>query len=299
MRESLERLIKNTIIFEYNLPYSAESIPKTIFSTESDKCYSVCDEESLVEIIYNSIIEYSFNEFDLTEKDLYDLQEIAFQERIRYEESDTETSKIKYGFYGEVLLHCILKLFFDTNTIISKGYFYDPLTKSEARGYDAYHLIEKEDDVCLWFGETKFHKSYITAINDVLGKIQTSLSDDYLKTNLLAIRKNKENLNLEGTKIGTILNHWAENPRIKIIEELQKHSIKLIYPIVIFFQKSPKGYNKSIKKIPKYIEEHYATESFDLSVPYSLFFVLIPIEDVRKIKVEVLEWIELKKPLML
>lgn len=298
MRKSLHTLVKSTIIFKYDLPNKAKSIPSTLFSTENDKCYSISDEQALVKIIYNSIIDYSFNEFDLTKRDLEDLHTIAFQERIRFDEADNQSSKLRYGFFGEVLLHCVLKLFFKTDTLISKGYFFDPLTKGEARGYDAYHLIERNGTVGLWFGETKFHVSYTNAINDVLKKIKSSLSDSYLSTNLLAIRKNKENLNIQGSKIKTILNDWDKNPRIKIIEELQQHSINLIYPVIILFQQNKTGYDDSIKKIPKYIEENYKLENYDLSIPYSVFFIFIPIENVKNVKKEVLEWIELKKPLI-
>lgn len=298
MRTALHNLVKSTIIYKYDLPNAVESIPKTLFSTENDKCYSISNEQDLVKLIYNSIIDYSFNEFDFTERELEDLHAIAFQERVRYNESDSEASKLKYGFFGEVLLHCVLKLFFQTNTLISKGYFYDPLTKGEARGYDAYHLIEENNSVGLWFGETKFHIKYTSAVNDVLKKIKSSLSDDYLSTNLLAIRKNKENLNIQGSKIESILKDWNENPTIKIIEELKQHSINLIYPVIILFQQNASGYNESIKKIPKYIEDNYELEDYDLSIPYSVFFIFIPVEDVKKVKKEVLEWIELKKPLI-
>jgi hypothetical protein len=298
MRKSLYDLVKSTIIFKYDLPNLNKSIPRTLFSTENDKCYKVLDEEALVKIIYNSIIDYSFNEFDFTQRELSDLHTIAFQERVRYDEYDSESSKLKYGFFGEVLLHCVLKLFFKTDTLISKGYFFDPLTKGEARGYDAYHLIEEKGNVGLWFGETKFHINYTNAVNDVLKKIKTSLSDKYLKTNLLAIRKNRENLNIKGSKIEAILKDWNENPSIRIIEELSQHSINLIYPVIILFQQNKSGYDNSIKKIPEYIEENYDLEDYDLSIPYSVFFIFIPIEDVKKVKKEVLKWIESKKPLM-
>ncbi len=298
MRESLHNLVKSTIIYKYDLPNAVQSIPRTLFSTENDKCYSITDQQALVEVIYNSIIDYSFNEFDFTKRELDDLHTIAFQERVRFNEADDEASKLKYGFFGEVLLHCVLKLFFKTDTLISKGYFYNPLTKREAPGYDAYHLIEENDTIGLWFGETKFHINYTNAVNDVLDKIKSSLSDDYLSTNLLAIRKNRENLNIQGSKLEIILNDWDENPSIRIIEELKQHSINLIYPVIILFQQNKTGYDDSIKKIPKYIEDNYKLENYDLSIPYSVFFIFIPIEDVKKVKKEVLKWIELKKPLI-
>jgi hypothetical protein len=298
MRKNLEDLIKNTFIYKYDLPYSVGGVPRTIFSTSDDKCYSISDNESLVKLIYNSIIEYSFNEFDFNERELEDLHTIAFQERIRYNESDSDSTKLKYGFFGEVILHSVLKIFFGTDTLISKGYFYNPLENSESKGYDAYHLIKYHSKVHLWFGETKFHKSYTQAVNDVLSKIKNSLSDSYLSKNLLALRKNKENLNLSGSKIGKVLDDWTENPNIKIIEELKQHSIELVYPVIILFQQGSKGYDESIKAIPKYIEEKHILEEYNLSIPYSVFFVFLPVEDVKLVKSEVIKWIESKKPLM-
>lgn len=185
MRKQLLDLIEKTIIYKYDLPYTVAGIPRTIFSTIDDKCYATSDKNSLVEIIYNSIIDYSFNEFEIEEKDYNDLHTIAFQERIRFDEDDTDETKLKYGFYGEVILYAILKVFFGTDTIISKGYFYNPLENAESKGYDAYHLIEHDTRVELWFGETKFHKNYTQAVNDVLNKIRNSLSDQYLRKNLL------------------------------------------------------------------------------------------------------------------
>ena len=298
MRQLLLDLINNTIIFKYDLPYSVANIPRTIFSTNDDKCYEANDQNALIEIIYNSIIEYSFNEFEISEREYNDLHTIAFQERIRFNEGDSDETKLKYGFFGEVLLHAILKVFFGTDTIISKGYFYNPLENAESKGYDAYHLIESNSKVQLWFGETKFHQNYTQAVNDVLGKIKNSLSDNYLRKNLLALRKNKDNLNIQNSTLETILNNWNANPNIVILDELKKYSIKLVYPIIILFNQNGRGYDECIKAIPKYIEENHNVEAYDLSIPVSVFFIFIPLEDVKAIKSEVLSWIKLKKPLL-
>lgn len=298
MRQTLIDLISNTIIFKYDLPNLNANIPRTIFSTRNDKCYETTNNNALIEIIYNSIIEYSFNEFEINNRDYNDLHTIAFQERIRFNESDADETQLKYGFFGEVILFAILNIYFGTNTIISKGYFYNPLENSESKGYDSYHLVEHNSNIQLWFGETKFHKSYTQAVNDVIKKIKISLSDNYLKRNLLALRKNRENLNIKNSIIQSILNSWDANPNIIIIDELVKHSIELIYPIIILFEKNKKGFDESIKAIPEYINTKYSVEKYNLTIPFSLFFVFIPLENVTAIKSEVLEWIKLKKPLM-
>lgn len=298
MKQELLDLINSTILFKYELPHAAASIPKTIFSTHTDKCYEVTNRNDLSEIIYNAIIEYSFNEFEIEQSDYNNLHSRAFQERIRFNEDDADTTQLKYGFFGEVILHVILKIFFGNETIISKGYFFSPIENSESKGYDAYNLIEANSQIELWFGETKFHQSYSQAIDGVLEKIKISLSDNYLKRNLLAIRKNKDNLNTQNSTLQAILDNWQANPNIIIIDELVKHNISLVYPVIILYQQNAGGYDESIKSIPKYIEDHFKVENYDLSIPYSLFFVLMPIENVKAVKTEVLSWIKSKKPLL-
>jgi hypothetical protein len=65
MRKELLDLISSSIVFKYDLPNHICGIDKSIFSTENDKCFWSVSNESLAEIIYNSIVEYSFNEFDI------------------------------------------------------------------------------------------------------------------------------------------------------------------------------------------------------------------------------------------
>lgn len=298
MRKELLDLVNNTIIYKYDLPHTGLTIDKTIFSTCNDKCYEVSNQTDLSEIIYNSIIEYSFNEFEINGNDYEDLLEVAFQERIRFNEDDSDDVQLKYGFFGEVVLFAVLKVIYGIDSIISKGYFYSPIENSEAKGYDSYHLVESNSKIQLWFGETKFHKSYTQAVNDVLKKISTSLSDSYLERNLLAIRQNKDRLNLTGSTIEKILDSWSKNPKIKIIDELAKYNIELVYPIFILFQENAGGYDESIKAIPKYIKKKYTVPSYALSIPYTLYFIFMPISDVKAVKTEVLSWIKSRKQLL-
>lgn len=299
MRKELLDLVQKTILYKYDLPNNSLGIEKTIFSTANDKCFSAANNNDLAEIIYNAVIEYSFNEFEITDKDFSDLQIKAFEERIRYDENATDAAQLKYGFFGEVILYAVLKTFFGADCFISKGYFYSPIENSEAKGYDAYHLIEKDSKIQLWFGETKFHINFKQAVKDVLDKITTSLSDTYLKRNLLAIRQNKDRLNIKGSVLDAILQNWDENPRIVIIDELKKYNIELVYPVVILYQQNDKkGYDDNIKAVPEHIKEKFIVPSLSLTIPYSMYFILIPVENVRAVKTEVLKWIKSKKQLL-
>ena len=298
MRKELFDLITNTIVFKYDLPNNGLGIDKSIFSTENDKCYLSASNDSLSEIIYNSIIEYSFNEFDIEGKDYKNLHAIALKTKLKYNENATERSKISYGFHGETILFCILYGILNAKPVISRGFFYNPLESSETKGYDSYHLIENNGVTELWFGEVKFRATYNSGIKDALDNIQKAISDDYLSNNFLAITNFKNSFNITSTKVETIINQWEEAPHIDIIEEIKKHDLKLIYPIVILYDMNTQGYDKSIEKAVDHIKQNYSTKSFNLSIPYSIYFIWLPVDKARDIKTTVIEWIESKKQLI-
>lgn len=299
MRQNLIDLIDNTIVYKYDLPNAGAGILKSIFSTENDKCYSASDVDDLAEIIYNSIIDYSFNEFEISGKDYQNLHTIALINKLKYNPDIDEESKIKYGFFGEVILYSILMYMFKTKPLIARGYFYNPLENSETKGYDSYHLIENNGATELWFGEVKFHMSHIQGIKSVLDNIDKALSDSYLERNVVAIHNHKNNLNISGSAIETVLNDWEANPSIRIIDIVKKYNIKLIYPILLMYEDDLNGYDNNIKKVIDHIQAKYASRTFTLSINYSVFFMLLPVEKVKEIKLSVIQWIESKKLPML
>ena len=298
MRKQLIDLIKNTIIYKYDLPNLEISVSRSVFSTDNDKCFTASNNDEISEIIYNSIIEYSFNSFDLTSKNYEDLHFIALKTKLKYNDKLSNQSKISYGFHGETILFCMLYTIFNSKPVISRGYFYNPLESSETKGYDSYHLIESNGVTELWFGEVKFRATHSSGIKSALDTIEKAISDEYLSTNLLAMTNFKNSFNIKNSKVEKIIKNWEKEPNVNIIEEVKKHDIKLVYPIIILYNKSTKGYDQSIKNAIEYIEERYLSKTYDISIPYSIYFVWLPVDDVKQIKTKVIEWIELKKPLM-
>jgi len=273
MRKELYDLIENSIVYRYDLPNHHLGIDRSIFSNVDDKCFSAISNDSLAEIIYNSIVEYSFNEFDIAGKDYEKLHTVALKTKLKYNPDAEETTKISYWFHGETILYCMLYAKLNAKPIISRGYFYNPLESAETKGYDSYHLIEKNGVTELWFGEVKFRNTHSSGIKSALESIEKAISDDYLSSNFLAITNHKNNLNISGSKVETIISQWEDNPIVDIIEEIKTHDIKLIYPIIILYDESPRGYDKSVENAVKYIEERYEQKDFDLSIPFSIYFI--------------------------
>lgn len=297
MRKSLLDLIEKTIIYKYDLPNNG--VDKTILSTINDKCYTVQEKNDLSEIIYNGIIEYSFNEFDITGKDYNNLHAIALKTKIKYNPEIDEDFKLRYGFFGEVLLYSMLAITYKTTPLIARGYFYNPLEKSETKGYDSYHLVDNNGITELWFGEVKFHISHSGAIDSVMLNIDKALSDSYLADNVIAFQNHKNNFNIKGSKIETVLASWESNPNINIANEIKAHNMRLVYPILIIYEENSTGYDASIKMATDHIIKKYSKKKFSLSLDHAIFFIMIPLKQVKEVKKDVITWIESRKQLML
>ena len=112
MRQSLLDLIEKTIVYQYDLPNPTAGINKTIVSVDNDQCFKSIDKNDFTEIIYNSVLEYSFNEFEIENKDYDKLHYIALQNRLKFNPDLDLDQKVKYGFLGEVVLFSVLYILF-------------------------------------------------------------------------------------------------------------------------------------------------------------------------------------------
>lgn len=303
MKQSLKDLIENTLIFKFNLPDAGHSIDRScVTSIElEDDCYDVNDLEDLARIIYEGILYYSYDEFQLDGADLQKMFLKAFNQKFKYNYSATELAKRKLGIYGESLLYSILKVFYRTDTLISRGYFYDIQKKTEVTGYDAFHLIQSGDDIELWFGETKFFEDGKSAVDSVFKNIQKAISDDYLvNTNFTTILQHKGNIADKESKLYKILDKWDKCIIESLEAELIDNNINLIYPILVTYNNQGKNFNDAIQMIVDHIADKYSNVKFkNISIDYSLFFIFLPIDCVRTTKETVIKWIDNKEPLTL
>lgn len=301
MREALKNAIRSAIFFECKLPHQRSGLDKSCLSTQSDMCFSNSSSQEIAKIIYNGIVEFAINEYEIDYAALEREQRKAIISRIRYNSKASNDTKMKYGFYGEVLLDLILRVFVRTSVLVARGYFYSPIEKSEAKGFDAFHLMERNGNIDLWFGEAKFYLQYESAITHVLEKLGTSLSDGYLNRNLLAIINERSHISTHNSKLDKLLEDWEENPDINLVQEVQARGMRLIYPIFIAYQKyNSDEYHQSIKKCI----DHIASECARLKIvvpasfDYRLFFIFLPLSEVKQIKESVIRWIDSREPLI-
>ena len=299
MREIIKELIEQSILFEYKLPNIEKNIEQSKYSTVQDVCYSNKRYEQVAELIYNSIIDYAKNQYEIDYENLNKEQLRTIINKIRYDEDASFDTKKKYGFFGEILLYCILEYFFGTDVLIAKGHFYNILEGAEPKGYDSFHIIQRNERLELWFGEAKCYDSYRRAIDDVLNKIENAMSDKYLSKNLLSIIDKKQNLNNKNPMILQLCREWEENPEVDLIQNINKYKMKLIYPILIVADIKNKEYDNYIKECIDYIEEKFNSKNpkFTNSFEYDIFFMFLPIKGVKDMKEQVIKWISEKKQL--
>ncbi|MCQ2329152.1 MAG: DUF1837 domain-containing protein [Paludibacteraceae bacterium] len=297
MRQTLKDLIRQVVGLEYTLPIDG-AIPKVAISTEPDGCYRVStSNQDLAKVIYNGIVEYSFDNLDSYLDRLSDAQIIALKTKLKYNAAAAEDIRLKYGFYGEVLLFLFLQYYHNADTVISRGWFYQPTALAEVTGYDTYQMVERNGSVELWFGEVKFYQSYIEAVKKILKKVGTSLSDDYLEANILDISQHVKEVNPK-SQIDHIINAWLDNPSIVIKDELVKYNMTLVYPMMVIFDDKSQIYDNIIKEVVEYINREYPTISYNVAIPTKLFFMLLPVKSSKAIKTQVLSWIDTKEALI-
>jgi len=302
MKDSLTKLIEKTILLECSLPNTESDIDRTCVTTLTveDDCFKAENTKDLAKIIYEGILYYSYDEFQLKGSNHQKMFLKAFNNKFKYNYSASELAKRKLGIYGESLLYAILKHFYKTDTLISRGYFYDIQKKTEVTGYDAFHLIQRKDNIELWFGETKFYEDCKSAINSVFKSIEKAISDEYLvNTNFTTILQHKGDIVDKTSKLYSILDKWDKCIIESLEKELIDNDISLIYPVLVTYNSISETYTDSIKLAVEHIKENFSHISFDkISVEFSIFFIFLPIEDVKATKETIIKWIDTKEPLM-
>ena len=299
MREELKRIMEKAIIYQFKLPNKDFEIEESCYSTSTDRCFSNENFESIADLIYNGIVDYANNEYKIDFNNLNIEQRKAILSKIRYVEEADESAKQSYGFYGEVILYCILKNYYHSNVLVAKGYFVNPTDNMEPTGYDSYHIIQKDNKVQLWFGEVKFHKIYSSGINSVLKNLGKAMSSTYLNRNMISVIKQKDNFTTPNLQIEKICSAWDINPDVNIVDEVNKYDMELVYPILIIFDEHEAGFEESIKKCIKYIKKKFEETPiiFTNTFKYKLFFVFLTVKDTNAIKKKVIEWISTREPL--
>jgi len=284
------------MIFQYSLPNGI--IGKTSLTTSKDECYAVSSNDELANLIYNGIVEYALGEKHVDISNLNIVQRKAIKSRLRYDENASDQVKLKYGFYGEVVLDLILQYAFASNVLLAKGYFYNPVEASEPKGYDAYQFYYNHNQLSLLLGEVKFYGLFKESVKKILDNLYKATSIEYLNKNILALINEKDRFDSVPLEITKIIESWETNPEINLYQEIKKYNIKLHYPILVLYNGFKDSFDETIKASVDIIDSEVAKRAINVEMDIELFFILVPVDDAKKVKEEVMECVSLNKPLL-
>lgn len=302
MRQSLINLVQQSVVLQYKLPYNSGSlaIPHTIISTGKDACLrQVGSNDDIANLIYNGIVEYAYNDIDIDPTQLDSLHIRALLSKLKYNPNVPVANQLAYGFHGEVMLHLILDHFYSASKSIARGYMFSALENAETKGYDSYMMLEHRNVIYLMFGEAKFYISgYKESLDAIFKNINKALSDDYLNRNFLALENQYVNIN-PGSRIPNIIDEWRANPLIVNMAKCAlKYNLHFVYPMLVFFDDKANTYDYLILKVIHYIQANHGSVQPTLTLPHTLFFIFLPLENSKAIKTQVLQWIKQQQPLM-
>ncbi len=155
----------------------------------------------------------------------------------------TTIKKENRGEFGEILLHALIREYFDSKPAVSKV-FYKTSSNDTIKGFDAVHLIEKDNDYEIWLGEAKFYSDYKDAIRDVVAEIKLHLENGFLRQEFMFIE-------------GKIDDSWESSSKFKdlisgrvSLDEIKK---RICIPILI-------TYNTNIYKNNNVFNAKFQTE---------------------------------------
>lgn len=102
--------------------------------------------------------------------------ENAFENLRKVKNKDNTEGKITDGEVGEIFLYGIMREYYQATVLVPK-IFYKQNTNDTVKGGDSVTITLSNNEVGIWFGESKFYSNINNAINDSVKSISDFLKD--------------------------------------------------------------------------------------------------------------------------
>jgi len=192
------------------------------------------------------------------------------------------------GEFGEILLHIAIRQIYQTIPAVSKIYYKSSVNET-VKGFDAVHVVRKDEGLELWIGETKFYKNVTKAIYDVSKEIVDHLRTDYLRSEFILIKNKIDPTWPEANSLKALL---EENVSLDKVFQRACIPILLTYDsaVVQSSSKDDPDYIDNIRKemsnayinMRKKLNEEYEA-SFAETLPITVHVILIPLKEKIKL----------------
>jgi hypothetical protein len=101
-------------------------------------------------------------------------------------EDDVEDKFLRRGEFGELILHLLLRDYFETIPLLAKIHFKDS-RGVPVHGFDSIHIHPKSET--LWLGESKIYQSGKAGVKALIQDIKEHFVNDYLNNEFAIISK--------------------------------------------------------------------------------------------------------------
>jgi hypothetical protein len=139
--------------------------------------------DALVEIIFDALPDFALSHSEVSTFGAHNcVRKMRRAAKMVYD-SDKYKSR---GEFGEILLHIVMRDYYNTLPAISKLYYKDS-SNDTVKGFDAVHIVPLQDEIELWLGEVKFYNNCSAAIRDVIKELHLHSNKDFLRKEFLFV----------------------------------------------------------------------------------------------------------------
>ncbi|MFP7159198.1 DUF1837 domain-containing protein [Priestia aryabhattai] len=202
-------------------------------------------------------------------------------------DDDIEEKYLKRGEFGELILHFILKYFFNTLPLVAKIYFKDSYGHA-VHGFDSVHINPVENT--LWLGESKLYTDGKRGIDALVGDLFEHFNGDYFESEFTIISKRIKDTEQNLVSAGTDPEYWIKllNTYTKLSDKLNK----IIVPMFCAYETKLFSKHYGSKEFEKeYIEEisklndrfMKKKSSHPWNKHLNIIVILVPLESKKKL----------------
>ncbi|MBJ7997872.1 DUF1837 domain-containing protein [Bacillus cereus] len=200
---------------------------------------------------------------------------------------DLQDKYLKRGEFGELILHFILKYFFNTLPLVAKIYFKDSYGHA-VHGFDSVHIDPTENT--LWLGESKIYTDGGRGMDALVEDLFEHFNSDYCESEFTIISKRIKDTEQNLVDAGTDPEHWINllNKYTKLADKLNNIIVPMFcaYETKVFSKygdptEFEREYIKEISKLNKRFMKK--KESHPWNDRLNIIVILVPLESKRKL----------------
>ncbi|MCE4073610.1 MULTISPECIES: DUF1837 domain-containing protein [Pseudomonas] len=177
------------------------------------------------------------------------------------------------GEIGEILLHIACVSNFRTFPILCK-LILKTSSNDTVKGFDGVHVLEKDDGVELWLGESKFYTDPRSAIREAVQSVKDHILPDFLSTEKAMV-------------IGHIGNNIPRREQVTRLFKRQTSSDELlkmsVFPVLIAYESNSvasfseltEQYVKELESESESLREYFFEQSKGIPLRFQLIFIPI------------------------